>query len=128
MLALAGLRLLRGLARSKLVAVRRIRGRNVEIESGEPRAPRVAYLVAIAVLDQQERSRAQRDAQFVDARHTRAGHDEEPLVGAVVAVTAVAFRVAGFQHQLRRLRAAVAEHHVEASSEPKRLVPHAEPT
>ena len=50
-----------GLPARQLVALRRIRRRHVEVERGKPAATVVADLVAVAVLDQQQRPRPQRD-------------------------------------------------------------------
>src|SRR6185295_9729698 len=83
-----------------------------------------ADLVPIAVLDQQQRRRPQRITTAVDRRHAAAAEDEEPLVGTCVSVLRVAFGLARFQHHLRRLRAPIAEHHVEPFPEPQRFAFH----
>src|SRR5207237_2672803 len=106
------------LAARQLVAVARIRRRDVEVERAQHPASGIADLVLVAALDEQQRPGAQSIALLVDRGHAATRLDEEPLVGAAMAVARVALALAGRDDHLRRLRVAIAQRDAKGRSLP----------
>src|SRR5512132_1959504 len=79
----------------QLVAALRIGRRDVDVEGAKRRAPGIADLVAIAALDQHDRSGAQRHAPPVDRRRAAARSHEQPLIRAPMTVVGPSLAVAG---------------------------------
>src|SRR5439155_26309809 len=108
----------------QLVATARVGGRHVDVERAQQSAPRVLDLVAIAVLDEQQRARPQRHAPALHQRGAGARHDVEPLVGAAVTVGRPALGLARRQHHLGYLGAAIAQRDAKTLAKAKTLAFH----
>src|SRR5262249_44899849 len=108
----------------KLIALRRVGGRDVDIQRPERLVAGIPDLVPVAAPDQDERPLPELDAPALDDGLALATDHEQPLVRALVPVVRSALGVAGGERHLGGLGVFIAEDDLEAVAELKVLVLH----
>src|SRR6185312_2003214 len=100
-------------ASRKRIAVLAIGRRRVEVQRAQERPARVADLMALLLLDEEQAPRAQRVAPAVHLGLAAAGEHAEPLVRAAMPIARIALGAAGLEHHLGCLGGAVAGDYAE---------------
>ena len=78
----------------------------------------------LAVLNEEQGSRVQREALSIHLSNTSPGHNVQPLISPSVTIVGASFGVARLDHHLRGLRASVADQDFETFSKLQLLASH----